>query len=50
MPRQPRYFIPGIPQHVIARGNDRQAVFFREEDYQRYQRAAEKIDSTSVSW
>jgi putative transposase len=36
MPRQPRYFIPGIPQHVIARGNDRQAVFFREEDYERY--------------
>lgn len=39
MPRQPRYFIPGIPQHVIARGNDRQAVFFRERDYKRYRRA-----------
>ena len=39
MPRQLRYFIPGIPQHVIARGNDRQAVFFRERDYRLYLRA-----------
>lgn len=33
MPRQPRYFIPGIPQHVIQRGVDRQAVFFQPSDY-----------------
>lgn len=39
MPRQPRYFIPGMPQHVIARGNDKQAVFFRELDYRLYLRA-----------
>lgn len=42
MPRQPRYFVPGIPQHVIARGNDKQAVFFREEDYRRYLAALRK--------
>jgi putative transposase len=36
MPRQPRYFIPGIPQHVIARGVDRQPVFFQAEDYRLY--------------
>ncbi len=36
MPRQPRYFIPNIPQHVIQRGVDRQAVFFKHEDYQLY--------------
>ena len=36
MPRQLRYFIPGIPQHVIARGVDRQAVFFQEQDYKHY--------------
>ena len=36
MPRQPRYFIPGFPQHVIARGVDRQAVFFQEQDYTLY--------------
>lgn len=36
MPRQRRYFIPGIPQHVITRGVDRQAVFFQEKDYELY--------------
>lgn len=36
MPRQPRLDIPGIPQHVVQRGNDRQPCFFREEDYLRY--------------
>jgi putative transposase len=36
MPRQPRYFIPGMPQHLIARGVDKQAVFFQEADYQLY--------------
>ena len=36
MPRQPRYFIPNIPQHVIQRGVDRQAVFFEARDYQLY--------------
>lgn len=36
MPRQPRLEIPGIPQHVVQRGNDRQPCFFREEDYRRY--------------
>jgi len=39
MPRQPRYFIPHIPQHVIARGVDRQAVFFQDQDYQLYRQA-----------
>jgi putative transposase len=36
MPRQPRYFIPGIPQHVVTRGVDRQAVFFCARDYTLY--------------
>ncbi len=36
MPRQCRYFIPGMPQHVITRGVDRQAVFFHEQDYTLY--------------
>ncbi len=39
MPRQPRYFIAGIPQHVIQRGVDRQAVFFAPEDCQLYRGA-----------
>lgn len=36
MPRQPRYLVPDIPQHVIQRGVNRQAVFFDEGDYQLY--------------
>ncbi|MEQ8207429.1 MAG: transposase [Woeseia sp.] len=36
MPRQCRYFIPNIAQHVITRGVDRQAVFFQAQDYSLY--------------
>ena len=36
MPRQPRYFVPGIPQHVLTRGVDRQATFFQTADYRLY--------------
>ena len=42
MPRQPRYFIPDLPQHVIQRGVDRQAVFFEPSDYQLYLRSLHK--------
>lgn len=36
MPRQPRLDLPGVPQHVVQRGNDRQPCFFEEADYLRY--------------
>lgn len=36
MPRQPRYFLPDIPQHVIQRGVNRQPIFFQPQDYERY--------------
>ena len=36
MPRPLRLDIPGIPQHVVQRGNDRGPCFFREPDYVRY--------------
>jgi REP element-mobilizing transposase RayT len=36
MPRQPRLDLPGVPQHVIQRGNDRQPCFLREQDYRCY--------------
>ena len=36
MPRQPRFFVPGMPQHVIVRGIDRKAVFFSPNDYSLY--------------
>ena len=33
MARLPRYFVPGQPQHIILRGNNRQAIFSAEQDY-----------------
>jgi len=36
MARQPRMDLPGIPQHVVQRGNDRQACFAAEVDYGQY--------------
>lgn len=38
MPRQPRYFLPGFPQHVIQRGNNRQPTFRSNEDFVFYKR------------
>lgn len=36
MPRRPRLILPGIPLHIIQRGNNRQACFFADEDYHFY--------------
>jgi len=36
MPRQPRFVIPGQPQHVIQRGNNREDIFRAEGDYHYY--------------
>ena len=33
MARQPRYALPGYPQHVIQRGNNRQIIFAASPDY-----------------
>lgn len=33
MPRQPRFVLPGQPQHVIVRGNNRSNTFCRDDDY-----------------
>ena len=38
MPRQRRLDLPGVPQHVIQRGNNRQPCFLREQDYRCYLR------------
>ena len=32
MPRRPRITLPGVPLHVIQRGNNRQACFYRDAD------------------
>lgn len=48
MARLPRYVIPGQPQHIIQRGNNRQVIFAAEADYQFFRDAvvesAEKHD------
>lgn len=36
MPRTKRLDIADVTQHVVQRGNDRQACFYREADYVRY--------------
>ena len=33
MARLPRFVIPGQPQHIIQRGNDRDIIFVADEDY-----------------
>jgi len=42
MARKARIVLPGVPQHVIQRGNNRQACFYAEEDYRFYLECLEK--------
>ncbi|MDT8321992.1 MAG: transposase [Xanthomonadales bacterium] len=48
MARRPRLDLPGVPQHVIQRGNNRQRCFFEINDYVTYRTfldlAREKAD------
>lgn len=47
MARLPRFVLPGYPQHIIQRGNNRQRILFDESDYwflwERLQAAAVKF-------
>ena len=45
MARQPRFVLPGHPQHIIIRGNNREAIFYRSEDYQYY---LERMEEASL--
>ena len=38
MAHLPRYFVPGLPLHVIQRGNNREPIFAGEDDYRFYLR------------
>jgi putative transposase len=38
MPRKPRFFLPGVPIHVVQRGHSRESVFFEDNDYLTYLR------------
>ena len=42
MPRRPRLVLPGTPLHLIQRGNNRQACFYADSDYQFYLEWLEK--------
>ncbi len=41
MARLPRFVLPGHPQHVIVRGNNREPVFYADDDYRFYLQIAE---------
>jgi len=45
MSRQPRFVLPGQPQHVIQRGNNRDVIFVADEDYRFY---LEKLEAACV--
>ena len=36
MPRRPRVVLPGVPLHLIQRGNNRQVCFVADDDYRLY--------------
>lgn len=36
MPRKPRFYIPGLPVHIVQRGHSREPVFFENSDYTAY--------------
>ena len=36
MPRRARVYFPGLPDHIVQRGNNREACFIEPENYQRY--------------
>ncbi|MGE4500606.1 MAG: transposase [Hydrogenovibrio sp.] len=46
MARLPRFTLPGQPQHVIVRGNNREPIFYSDADYlfylEKLQQACEK--------
>ncbi len=49
MARLPRFVLPGQPQHVIQRGNNRRAIFDAEDDYRFYlQKSWEIMGSDSL--
>lgn len=48
MPRKPRFYVAGMPVHVVQRGNNRDPIFFNDSDYRAYgkwlKEAAEKYN------
>ncbi|MEH6550614.1 MAG: transposase [Pseudomonadales bacterium] len=46
MPRRARLCLPGVPHHIIQRGNNRQACFPLEQDYRWYLRWLDEYAET----
>ena len=36
MARKTRMYLSGVPAHIVQRGNDRQACFYCDDDYEFY--------------
>ncbi len=36
MPRKPRFYMPGVPVHIVQRGNNKEAIFLDDNDYTVY--------------
>ncbi len=36
MPRKQRFFVPGVPVHIVQRGRSREPVFYENSDYKAY--------------
>ena len=36
MPRNPRFYLPSVPVHIVQRGHSRDTVFFEAQDYATY--------------
>lgn len=47
MARQPRWVIPGIPQHIVQRGNNKGSTFFDNNDYNFYRTCLRKYAEES---
>ena len=47
MPRKPRFFIAGFPTHIVQRGNNRQPIFFKDDDYRAY---LDWLDEAADRW
>jgi putative transposase len=54
MPRSSRIVIPGVPHHVVQRGNRRQPIFFSDDDRNRYvdwlADACQRFGTTCLAW
>ena len=48
MPRKARFFVADVPTHVVQRGNNRQAIFFADNDYRRVKLNSDSWERTGI--